>query len=156
MPEVSPARPERLHPTPESGGIEIGESVPVDRGERGAEARPSETLPVQPVPQPIDAPVPLAPATAPLQQHVEEVLSSGLADTYRQLDPATQQRFRAVGEATAGKISVLLQSSKVQVKKIVDLIVAWLRIIPGVNQFFLEQEAKIKADKILTLHPPQP
>lgn len=78
-------------------------------------------------------------------------MSSGLADTYAQMDPATQQKFRAAGEETAGKISSLLQASKVQVKKIVDLLVAWLRIIPGVNQFFLEQEAKIKADKILSL-----
>jgi len=27
----------------------------------------------------------------------------------------------------------------------------WLKILPGVNKFFLEQEAKIKTDKILAL-----
>jgi hypothetical protein len=37
----------------------------------------------------------------------------------------------------------------VSTKKIFVLIRAWLKIIPGVNRFFLEQEAKIKTDKIL-------
>jgi hypothetical protein len=156
MPEASPASPEVIHPTPESGSFETGETLPVNRHERGLESQGTATAPVQPVPVPSPAPAPLAPAATPLQQNVEGVLASGLADTYAQLDPATQQRFKAAGEETAGKISLLLLSSKVQVKKIVDLIVAWLRIIPGVNQFFLEQEAKIKADKILTLRPPQP
>jgi hypothetical protein len=35
------------------------------------------------------------------------------------------------------------------VKKILALIRDWLKLIPGVNRFFLEQEAKIKTDKIL-------
>lgn len=154
MPEVSPARPEIIHPTPES--FESVESVAVGRTERGTENAPVETTLVQPVPVPTNAPVPLAPAATPLQKNVEEVLASGLDDAYQQLDPPTREKFRVAGEETAGKISVLLLSSKVQVKKIVDLIVAWLRIIPGVNQFFLEQEAKIKADTILTLRPPSP
>lgn len=156
MPEASPAQPEVLHPTPESAGLEVGETVPLERAGRGTESTPSESVQIQPIPRPTNAPVPLAPAAPPLQQDIEEVLASGLDDAYEKLDPATQQQFRTVGEQTAGKISVLLQSSKVQVKKIVDLIVAWLRIIPGVNQFFLEQEAKIKADKILTLRIPPP
>lgn len=72
------------------------------------------------------------------------------------MDAATQAKFKQAGEETAGKISILLQTAKVQVKKIVELIVAWLRIIPGVNSYYLEQEAKIKADKILTMRqPPQ-
>lgn len=54
-------------------------------------------------------------------------------------------------------IGTMLQATKVQTKKIVELLLAWLRIIPGVNRFFLEQEAKIKADKLLALRntPPQ-
>ena len=78
-------------------------------------------------------------------------MSDGLEDMFRSLDPATQQKFKVAGEETAGKISVLMSATKVQVKKIVELIVTWLKIIPGINSFFLEQEAKIKADKILSL-----
>ena len=44
-----------------------------------------------------------------------------------------------------------MQQTKIQVKKIFILIISWLKIIPGVNKFFLEQEAKIKADRILDL-----
>ena len=56
-----------------------------------------------------------------------------------------------MGEETASKIAQLLEAAKVKTRKIFDLIVKWLRIIPGINRFFLEQEAKIKADKILRL-----
>ena len=35
--------------------------------------------------------------------------------------------------------------------KIIDVIKKWLSIIPGINKFFLEQEAKIKTDKIMEL-----
>lgn len=146
-------RPEVSRPTPEPHRPEQAERGPDFSTEQHREGIEQQLPTVQPVPVPSTAPAPLAPVTAPLQQHVEEVMSAGLADSYAQMDPATQQKFRTVGEETAGKISVMLQSGKVQVKKIVDLLVAWLRIIPGVNRFFLEQEAKIKADKILALKP---
>jgi hypothetical protein len=44
-----------------------------------------------------------------------------------------------------------MDSAKFKVKAIVDLIKKWLAIIPGVNKFFLEQEAKIKTDQIIAL-----
>ncbi len=151
MPEAPLVRPELPPVAPETPGTERFDQATIPTAEQPPDAGRGESAPVQPIPVPSNAPVPLTPVAAPLQQHVEEVMSAGLADTYAQMDPATQQRFRTVGEQTASKISVLLQASKVQVKKIVDLLVAWLRIIPGVNTFFLEQEAKIKADKILSL-----
>lgn len=151
MPEAPLVRPERPPISPETSGLERVDRGTIPASEQQPDAGRGESAPVQPIPVPSNDPAPLAPVAAPLQQHVEEVMSAGLADTYARMDPATQQRFRTVGEQTASKISALLQSSKVQVKKIVDLLVAWLRIIPGVNGFFLEQEAKIKADKILKL-----
>ncbi len=108
------------------------------------------------VPPPVPAATPEAP-TAPeslFVKEVEQVLSDGLEDTYQKLDPATQAQFRSLGEATAEKVAGLLEQTKVQTKKILDLIVNWLKIIPGVNQFFLEQEAKIKTDKLLALRQP--
>ena len=44
-----------------------------------------------------------------------------------------------------------MKSTKVKVKKILKLILEWLRILPGINRFFLEQEAKIKTDRIIQL-----
>jgi len=45
-------------------------------------------------------------------------------------------------------ISMSVRTAKFSFRKALGLIRDWLRIIPGVNRFFLEQEAKIKADKI--------
>jgi len=49
------------------------------------------------------------------------------------------------------KINTLLDKAKINLGKIASLIRKWLSIIPGVNKFFLEQEAKIKADEIMKL-----
>ena len=65
------------------------------------------------------------------------------------MPPQTQEAFRAKGEETASKIRQLLTAAHVNIKKILFLICDWLKMIPGVNIFFLEQEAKIKADKII-------
>jgi len=87
----------------------------------------------------------------PDYQKIEEILASGLEDLYANLPAAKKKEFKEKGEETAGKIYFLLQKTKVKVKKIIKLIKNWLKIIPGVNKFFLEQEAKIKADKIMEL-----
>ncbi|MFA5318485.1 MAG: hypothetical protein WC323_03365 [Patescibacteria group bacterium] len=84
-------------------------------------------------------------------KEVEEILSGGLEDIFAQMPPAVQQEFKSGGEATAKKIHALLQQPKIKIKKIAKLIMDWLKIIPGVNKFFLEQESKIKTDSILRL-----
>jgi hypothetical protein len=65
------------------------------------------------------------------------------------MNAAQQQEFKKSGEETVKKINNLLDKTKIKAGKIIDLIRAWLRLIPGINRFFLEQEAKIKADKII-------
>jgi len=82
---------------------------------------------------------------------VENILEEDLADIYVKMNKPTQEKFKKIGEETALNILKILSQAKYQVKKIFDLIVAWLKIIPGLNQFFLEQEAKIKTDRILEL-----
>lgn len=80
---------------------------------------------------------------------IETILSEGLENLYKELPDNRKVEFKQKGEETANAIRVLLNSAKVKVTKIVDLIVKWLKMIPGVNKFFLEQESKIKADKLL-------
>ncbi|MCD4706040.1 hypothetical protein K8R61_03085, partial [bacterium] len=82
---------------------------------------------------------------------IENILSQGMENIYDGLSPEKQSEFKKKGEETALKISLLLQKTKVKVKNIIKLIKDWLKIIPGINKFFLEQEAKIKADKLLNL-----
>lgn len=84
-------------------------------------------------------------------QAIENILEEDLGDVYFSLTPQKQQEFKKAGEETAIKISILVQKTKVKAKKIISLIRDWLLLIPGVNKFFLEQEAKIKADKIIEL-----
>jgi len=84
-------------------------------------------------------------------EQIDAILSDGLTDIYLSLSPKKQAEFRAGGEETVKKISSLLSQAKIKIKQIVDIIKRWLSIIPGINKFFLEQEAKIKAEKIIKL-----
>ena len=83
---------------------------------------------------------------------IEKIMEEGLNDSYQRLSPVAKQEFKLKGEQAASQIRELLKSTHIKVKKILRLILDWLRILPGVNHFFLEQEAKIKTDKIIALN----
>ncbi len=86
------------------------------------------------------------------QVMVENILAQGLDVLYNNLDQNQKLIFKAKGEQTAHSIILILQNVKFKIYEIVDLIRNWLFIIPGLNKFFLEQEAKIKTDKILKIN----
>lgn len=85
------------------------------------------------------------------EEAIDKILSEGLNDIFLGMPPAKQKEFQVKGEETVKKISVLLSETKIQVNKIIDLIKKWLKIIPGVNKFFVEQETKLKVDKIMNI-----
>jgi len=85
------------------------------------------------------------------KKKIEQTMSEDLEDIYLKMPPNLQKEFKEKGEKTAEEINSLLDKARVKVKKIVNLLKKWLAIIPGVNSFFLEQEAKIKADKIIKI-----
>lgn len=128
-------------------------------GEQSLEIMTETKEGIEPVEAPVEQKVspPFSPAavTTPaiqkdtLTKKIESVLEEDLKDIYQSMPPTTQQVFKQKGEETASKIRQLLTQTKVNAKKIFELVRAWLRLIPGVNRFFLEQEAKIKTDKIL-------
>jgi len=92
----------------------------------------------------------LAPAKQPaFYPKVEQILEEDLREVYLKMGPEKQKEFKIKGEAVTFKISQLLQNTKVKVRQIFKLIIGWLSLIPGVNKHFLEQEAKIKTDKLL-------
>jgi len=91
------------------------------------------------------------PAKSPVLEKIEDILEEDLEEIYFQMTPEKQAEFKQAGEKTASKIESLLKSAKIKIKKILELIRNWLKIIPGVNKYFLEQEAKIKTDKILEI-----
>lgn len=85
------------------------------------------------------------------QKQIDSILSEGLNDIFLNLSVAEQRIFKDEGEKTVLKIDQVLQAAKVKIKIIIGLIKKWLKLIPRVNPYFLEQEAKIKADKIIKL-----
>jgi hypothetical protein len=96
-----------------------------------------------------------APAVPPISERrrkdIEKTLSLGLEEIYFSMSPEKRAEFKKKGEDTAFKINKLLEKTMVNLGKVVNLIKKWLALIPGVNKFFLEQEAKIRADKIFKM-----
>jgi hypothetical protein len=83
-------------------------------------------------------------------EKVEEVLAERLDKVYYNMDAAKQAEFKTQGEETARQINDMIINFRTQAKKVLDLIKKWLSLIPGVNKFFIEQESKIKTQKIMT------
>lgn len=84
-------------------------------------------------------------------QEIEEILSEGLEEIYQSLDEREQREFRRKGEETATKLEEMIKSFKVKVKEVLSLIKDWFFIIPRLNKYFLEQQSKIKTDRIMAL-----
>lgn len=82
---------------------------------------------------------------------IERIMEDDLEEAYQRMSPELKNKFKEKGEETATKISLLLQKARVKAKNILELLKDWLKMVPGINKFFLEQEAKIKTDKILGL-----
>lgn len=120
-----------------------------------------ETLPVKPEKIPVQVPEKTSPSVAALPssqdwqvrraQEIDKVLAEGLNDIFLKMDSRQQADFKKAGEETVAKINSLLSETKIKVNRIIDLIKKWLKMVPGVNKFFLEQEAKIKTDKIVRI-----
>lgn len=88
---------------------------------------------------------------SPLHQDIEAILEENLEDLYFAMDEEHQQELKKKGEETASRIIKLIETAKATFKKIFNLIKSWLKMIPGVSKFFIEQEAKIKADRIMEI-----
>jgi len=148
------SQPER--PTEQPRPVEVEKRV-----ETQPEAKPTaETKPKQESEEPTERPGASQPPTASPTtgltksetfQQVEKILEEDLLEMYQQMDENQKQNFKIEGEKAAGKIEILLNETKLKVKNIVRVIVDWLKMIPGINNYFLEQEAKIKTDKIISL-----
>lgn len=148
QPEARPAQPtvetgqETLGPKEQVEAAQ-GQEVQVDDAIAGMQRRlktPKKKKPSK-VPQVRDD----------LTVEVERIMEAGLEEAYSELSPVEREEFRIKGEETAMQIRQLMKATHVKVKKIFRLLIDWLKMLPGINRFFLEQEAKIKTDKILGL-----
>lgn len=115
-----------------------------------------EAAPVSPVSERAPIPSPTAQAVqstikSPDLLHVEKILEEGLGPLYASLPESAKPKFKQKGEQAANEITGMMVTFRVKVKRVLELIRDWLLVIPNVNKFFLEQEAKIKTDKIIEL-----
>lgn len=82
---------------------------------------------------------------------VEKVLEDGMGPFYAALPEDARPLFKKKGEEASLEISDMVRNFRVQASRVLQLVYLWLKTIPGVNKFFLEQEAKIKTDRIIQL-----
>lgn len=159
-PTEVPSRPLETVPAELPRPIEV---APEPERREPAEPTPElEEMPEEPVFEPAEdaaRPAPVAVVATPaltkdqLTKKIEDLLAEDMTDVFLAMSPEKQAEFKVKGEETAGKIRLMFEQAKVNAKKIFDLVRDWLKLIPGVNRFFLEQEAKIKTDKIVNLKP---
>ncbi len=111
-----------------------------------------ETPSVEALAKPAAPPAPVAPAAKdPVLSRVEGILAEDLADIYRELPEGKREKFNTRGDEVAPEVFDMIHRAKASAKKILKLISDWLKMIPGINRFFLEQEAKIKTDKLMAM-----
>ncbi|MBI3115643.1 MAG: type IV secretory system conjugative DNA transfer family protein [Candidatus Kerfeldbacteria bacterium] len=147
IPEGPPIQPRREQPGEQPEHFPASEQPEQRPGQ--AQPAPAERPAPAPVPTPL-SPVPPG-AKSSLVLEIEHILAEDLQDVYVRLSPEDQERFRREGEEVATRIGRLIEQVKLKTKSILNLIRGWLKLIPGVNRFFLEQEAKIKADQVIAL-----
>jgi hypothetical protein len=84
-------------------------------------------------------------------QRVERVLEENLIDAYLEMPKDKRRQFKQEGERVAGQLRQMIEGAKVKAKEVLKIISEWLKKLPGVSRWFLEQEAKIKTDRIIQL-----
>ncbi|MEK7632622.1 MAG: hypothetical protein AAB473_02415 [Patescibacteria group bacterium] len=135
--------------TPATGGVESSVERETSVAPQQNEAAISAAVPVQ---QTAQRAAPSQVATDPrakMLKDVEEILSDGLGDTYKALPKDRQLVFRQKGEEIANKITDMIIFGKAKAKEVWKLVMEWLGSLPGINKYFLEQEMKIKTDRVM-------
>lgn len=137
--------------------VEIPEvKVEIEKSVEQAIEKQLEEPKEQTEPQPLKTsatPLPIAASAIKdeITKQVEKILEEDLSETYFKMTPETKKQFKEQGEKTASRIRELLDMTKYIALEVVKIITEWLKLIPGVSNYFIEQEAKIKTDKILRL-----
>lgn len=86
------------------------------------------------------------------QKKIEDILSEDLAEAYLSMTPQQRIAFKEKGEEISNNVARMVERGRLKVKKVIQWIRDWLRMIPSVDKFFFEQETKIKVDKIVAYH----
>ena len=82
---------------------------------------------------------------------IEEILSSDQGDIFEGLGELERQTFIVKGEELALALRIDLQQAEVDIEKIDNAIKTWLSMVPGQNEFYIEQQALTKREQLLEL-----
>ncbi|MEY4744569.1 MAG: hypothetical protein RL272_514 [Candidatus Parcubacteria bacterium] len=120
---------------------------------KGAEARAVEAERQPAPPASVAAKRPEAPPEAKdkYRVRVERALEQNLWDLYFALPQGVREKFKEEGETAAAALRAAIETKRVRPSTVLHAVNRWLKTIPKVNPYFLEQEAKIKTDKIMEL-----
>ncbi len=87
----------------------------------------------------------------PLRRELEVVLAEDVFDFMKQAPAAQQIIIRQRGREVLDEIETMIKQTKINIRKIIKLILSWLKLLPITNKYFLEQAAKIKTEEILKI-----
>ncbi len=135
--------------TPATGAVESSVEQESNVVPQQNEAPSGAVTAVQPVAHRAASSQITADPRAKMLKDVEGILSDGLNDTYKALPKDRQAIFRQKGEEIANKITDMIIYGKAKAKEVWKLIMEWLGSLPGINKYFLEQEMKIKTDRVM-------
>ncbi|MEK9151917.1 MAG: hypothetical protein AAB692_00970 [Patescibacteria group bacterium] len=116
--------------------------------EEAPEAETQAEQAAQPAPA---SPAPKVPPKDESLVKVEKILEENLKDVFFTMTPAVRKNFKAAGEKLAVELRGYVEKAKANAKKVLAMIRKWLLMIPRVSRYFLDQEAKIKTDKVMRL-----
>jgi len=158
-PEVAPASPATQEGFDEVAVAELKALKEMADKQQATEAGPEHFLEeatkeeegVQAAPVDATSPAVVETPKDHVLQEVEKILEEDLDTLVEGMNESDRTKFEAKGLEVSGQIAKMVRSFKLKMGKVVALIREWLHTIPGVNKYFLEQEAKIKADKIVDL-----
>lgn len=149
-----PQRPE-IAATPKTSPETAREGGAVELRTEDTSARPiqeqeqvAEIPPV--VSQAQSSPLPSEPKST-IRKEIEEILAQDLGELYKTLTPQQRTLFKLEGEKAAARIEEQVAKPRVKIKEILHIIREWLKLLPGVNKFFIEKEVKIKTERILMI-----
>lgn len=146
-------------PTPENGveTVEKQEGKQIEQGAIEKEVSQKQKKSANTVAQPtvtIPSSMPLPPQESQKSEtleKIEDIMEEDLAEMYATMPEDRKQLFKKQGEETAKEIEGMMYKVKVKSKKMFKLMFSWMKIIPGVSKYFLEQEAKLKTDELMHL-----
>jgi hypothetical protein len=97
------------------------------------------------------APAPIVQIKDEVTLRVESILEEDLAEAYGRMTEPDRRRFKIEGERVTREIVSMISRFRIKLSKVLKLLTGWLKLIPGANRFFVIQEAKLKADRILAI-----